>query len=844
MKLKNFYKKYKFIILGIFSILIPILLLFIKCLVTCFKNGSIYPFDFLFGDALTQYGSFFSYFQDVLNGEQSLLYSFSKNFGGGMLSTYAYYLSSPLNFLIKFFDKSQISIFFVFLVFLKISLSGLTMFIYLKNKVQKLDYKLLIFSSAYALMSYNICYYFNVMWLDIVYLTPLVLLGLDNLFKRNKFILYTLSLMIAIFSNFYIAYMLCIFIVIYFIYNYILSYKDLKKENRHVKIIIKFILFSVLAAGMCSIILIPTIIDFKNFSRFSIESYGIHFDVFKNIFSKLLVNSHSILDSLSRNTPNIYFGTLPLILSILYFFNPNIEKKERVLSLCVVIILLLSLSVGALDLVWHGGSFPNGYVYRFSFLFSFFMIMLAAVNFYKFNGLPGKKATLVFTIYFVISIVCYYQNTTELEISSIIISNVFCFIYLLLLGLNKKITKLLLFLLFIAELSINLNMTFFLLTDLNSRINMNNINDICIPYNSLEDNNHRIDSDTLLTAFDSLLCNTKSVSGSTSTNSKELYETSRNLGFNTSKIGINYNSVPVLATLFGISYESSINFNKDPDYYTLVKNIYLNNIEADNSNTSTPFNVYKLKNTLGIGYLINNDYAYVDNEDPFTYQNNIIKNFTNLDKDVYDLYDLEQIEKYKYRTTLDSSPYIYIFINAEPSYIDEKIGKLYINNQLIVEYKYYKEGIFVINNNWKNQEIEIAFNLNKGKYEDKLHSNLISVASLNKNNFNEAILKLQKSQLDIKRISRNIFEGNIYSDTNKYLFISIPYEKGWKAYVDGKETKIEKAVDSFIKIRIDSGNHDVKLVYTPNGYILGIFITIISYIIFISYIHYKKRRLV
>ena len=126
----------------------------------------------------------------------------------------------------------------------------------------------------------------------------------------------------------------------------------------------------------------------------------------------------------------------------------------------------------------------------------------------------------------------------------------------------------------------------------------------------------------------------------------------------------------------------------------------------------------------------------------------------------------------------------------------------------------------------------------------KLHSNLISVASLNKNNFNEAISILQKNQLDIERISHNVLEGNIESDTDKDLFISIPYEKSWKAYVDGKEAEIEKAIDSFIKISIDSGKHNIKLVYTPAGYVLGLTITIISYIIFIFYIFYKKRRLV
>jgi len=511
MKLKIFYNKYKVIILGILSILIPILLLSIKCIITYIKNGSIYPFDFLFGDALSQYTSFFSYFQDVLNGDASLLYSFSKNLGGGMLSTYAYYLSSPLNLLIKFFDKSQLSLFFVLLVFLKISLCGFSMFLYLKNKLQKTDYKLLIFSTAYSLISYNICYYFNIMWLDVVYLTPLVLLGLDNLFKKDKFILYTLSLMIAIFSNFYITYMLCIFVVIYFIYNYILNFRELKKQNRHIKIIIKFILCSFLAASMCSIILIPTVIDIKNFSRFSIEFYSVHFDVFKNIFSKLLINSHSISDSLSRNTPNIYFGTLPLILSILYFFNPNIIKKDKILSFIIIIIFFLSFSLGTLDLVWHGGSFPNGYVFRFSFLFSFFMIILSAINFYKFNGLSKKKVIIFFIIYLVMSIICYYRNTDQLGIDSIVLSNIFCFIYLLLLYFNKKFTTLLLFFIFIIELSINLNSTMFLLTDLNARINIDNMNSFCVEYNNLEDNNHRIDFDAPVSAFDSLLCNVKSI---------------------------------------------------------------------------------------------------------------------------------------------------------------------------------------------------------------------------------------------------------------------------------------------------------------------------------------------
>jgi len=384
----------------------------------------------------------------------------------------------------------------------------------------------------------------------------------------------------------------------------------------------------------------------------------------------------------------------------------------------------------------------------------------------------------------------------------------------------------------------------FLLTDLNARINIDNMNSFCVEYNNLEDNNHRIDFDAPVSAFDSLLCNVKSISGSTSTNNKDVYQISRKLGFNTSMIGINYNSVPVLATLFGIEYESSWDFDKDLDYYTFIKNIHYSNLSPDNNTIYSSFNLYKLNRTLGIGYLISDDYTYNDSENPFSFQNNIIKKFTDTDKEVYSIYDLEEVNKYQYKVKLDSSPYIYVFINSLPAYIDEDIGKLYINNQLVTSYKYCNEGIFVFYNHWKGQEVSIDFIPTKEEYEEKiLYPETISVATLNKDNFNQLVSILEKNQLDIKKISHNTLEGSIYSDDDdKYLFISVPYEKSWKAYVDDKEVKIEKAIDSFIKVKIDSGKHDIKLIYTPSGYILGIIITCISTFGFIVLIYYYKKK--
>ena len=116
MVIAKFIKEHKFLFLTILSAILPIVLLLTKCITSYIVIGSIHTIDFLFGDAVTQYTSLFSYFKDVLDGKSSLIYSFSKNLGGSMISTYAYYLSSPINLLIKFFDKSHISLFFVILI--------------------------------------------------------------------------------------------------------------------------------------------------------------------------------------------------------------------------------------------------------------------------------------------------------------------------------------------------------------------------------------------------------------------------------------------------------------------------------------------------------------------------------------------------------------------------------------------------------------------------------------------------------------------------------------------------------------------------------------------------------
>ena len=206
-------RKYKYYIL---SFLIPMSLLLLMIIL---KRFDLFDDTFLPSDARAQYVSLFSYFKDILSGKESLFYSFNNGLGGNMCSVFVYYLSSPLNLLIIFFNHENLSLFVSILILLKICLSGLTMNIYISQKFKMKSISTLLFSTCYALMSFSVSYYFNVMWLDSIYLLPLVMLGIDKLIFKNKPFLYCTSLFFCLISNFYTGYMVCIFCVIYFIYN-------------------------------------------------------------------------------------------------------------------------------------------------------------------------------------------------------------------------------------------------------------------------------------------------------------------------------------------------------------------------------------------------------------------------------------------------------------------------------------------------------------------------------------------------------------------------------------------------------------------------------------------------
>lgn len=232
-------KKYKYAIL---AFIIPIV---IFCTFFLLKE-TLTKGLFSRSDSLEQYWPTYQYLYNVLHGNATFPYTLSKGLGGSMYGAFFYGVSSPINIFIYFFKDIQLFIFLSTMI--KIGLAGLTMFILLKYKNKNIKHSL-IFSFSYTLSGYIILYGCHIMWLDSLWLAPLVLLGINKFIYHKKQLLYILTLLISLISNYYTGYMITIFSIVYFFYELYISYDghNFFKENR--KKIIQFLITTILIGG-------------------------------------------------------------------------------------------------------------------------------------------------------------------------------------------------------------------------------------------------------------------------------------------------------------------------------------------------------------------------------------------------------------------------------------------------------------------------------------------------------------------------------------------------------------------------------------------------------------------
>ena len=399
----------KSVIIYSLSFLVPILMVLLAII-----PSHIFPFgdnSFIYWDLELEYVNNLGFFKSLFTSDNNILYNISRMSGQQGVDFAAYYLMSPFNFLAFLFPDNYLNYALQFILIFKIGCFGLTFAILLTRKFGAY-YKNIIFAIAYALCSFNLLYISNVVILDGILFLPIIILGIYDMVEKNKYMLYIISSAIVFVSNAYAGYVCAGFAMTFFIYQLFLQKRETFKEN--LPYIKNYIISTFTVLGLCAVLIIPV--------KMALE--GGRFELFNSAENLMMIRTE-IVDAISKiftrsvlknffwaeKMPYIYIGMLPLFTFFLYFFNKAYSKKERFISFVYLMFLLSGFIFNLFFVIWNMGmSEPNGTIFRFGFVFSFFTILLAYQGFSKLSEVDYKEILGVLGVYAFLFILIYRRH--------------------------------------------------------------------------------------------------------------------------------------------------------------------------------------------------------------------------------------------------------------------------------------------------------------------------------------------------------------------------------------------------------------------------------------------------
>lgn len=818
---------------------------------------NILPFGdttLLTADLDRQYVSYFSYLRNSLLGNDSLLYSFSKTMSGEMISLTAYYLLSPFNFVFLFFDTADFPLAVTLITLLKTGSAGLTMSFYLRQKNRSYT-ALLLLSTTYALSGYSLVYQQNIMWLDALILFPLVIYGIDNIVYGKKVnISYAIFLFLMLFTNFYIGYMICIFAVIYFVSclvaqvidewgtSFLAELKKIGKQTLH------FTIQSLVAGGLAAFLLVPTYFSLQTGdSSVALSNllgeFSINFSIV-DFLSKFVLGAFSYYE-MTEGLPNVFVSFFVVILVLLFVFNPKIKSSTKVKYILLLGSLYLSFAVNAFDLIWHGTNPPTWFPYRYSFMFSFVLIVIASI---QIKSKYFSKKVLVSSSLFILLILSLISNNdyAYLETHKIQLTALIAVLWTVMLFFlshkNRKWIALLSTGLLAVELGFNgywsLKTNDYTDNETFSQFvtqNQNIVND----YKRTGDEFYRIDKNYMYNRNDPLLLGYEGLSHFSTTSNRDAKNFMGHMGYrnNGNWARFSYGSSVPADSFMGLRYLIS---DFPLSYYPLV--------EERNGKY-----IYENPYYFPLGFYTEQDVSgTLDQSHPFAYQNDLFNTVFGVDE-VFQPMDPENIQRstenlravedsdhqYHYEKIDESQD---AFVYYEFSNINSDYINFYFLNDHSQGVEIYADGDFIgealnIYNHTVNvvrpdsDNLTIALKL-KG---NDVHFNEDLFYSSNDEDLTELKNRVDENGLNINQFEPTYIQGTVNNNEERTLMLTVPYDPSWQVTVDGENAQTFPVFDALMGIQLPANSENVELRFVPTGLRSGIILSIGSVIVLIGY---------
>lgn len=811
-------------------------------------ESKIYPFgdfNFLNNDSLYQYVPMLKGLKrKLLNGE-GLDYTWNLGLGTNYAPMYAYYLSSPLNWIFMLLPFKYITDYYYFYVCFKVALCGVTFAYYLIHKYEKLSVFTICISVCYALSSYMVWYCANIMWMDCLILFPLIILAIERLYKNRKCNMYYIVLSISIISNYYISMMICMFLVIYFFV--LMISEDIQDEGisvikSNLLRIKDFILYSLLAGATSAAVILPAILGLSatQSGDMSFPKTLKIYSSFKDLAIRTLVcTSKDIMDK----NPNIFCSVIVLIIIPIYLLDKRFKLKKKIGFLLIITTMLLSFEVNVLDYIWGGLHFSNGLFARNSFIYIFFVLSISyevLINIQKINDKVYSASALISAIYIVLLWkITGNEYKEKIFILSIFFIVAYIGIFIMLRG-KKNVA-------YIAKVMLLIVMSYELYMNAGEAIGSTTSREIIY----VDDKNTNDALKVINEKSDEKLIRIEKTN-------RVGYDDGEMQGYNSGSIfssTSNYNMIKMY-DMFGMKifnnvyiydgYTPIINNILSMDYFITAKDNSIseeiNNLKMVSENEK--YKVFENKDSapLIFPYEYDVDKNISCNEkNPFINLNSLYKNITLDDENIYDsLGGVEGNSPSKlwvYKVLEDGN----VFFKSEMDPYNIRV-RVIRNDAIIMDEEYYYDlytFITYVDFLKKGDIVEIEVTDEDDKYND----NIIYAYTYNSDKLEKFNQALYDDSFKISEVKSGYIRGKIDTDKKTELFTSIPYDKGWMVYVDGKKVKIDKNFNALIKFEVDAGSHEVEMKYTSPGRGAGIIISSIGIVGFIITVYLRRNKM-
>lgn len=765
--------------------------------------GGIYPLgpeSFLTEDLKYQYIDFFTWFRHVLTGEANIFYSFAQGMGSNTWGLYSYYLASPFNFIILLFDEAHLTLAIYVIVALKLACMNVAMAWYLRRRFELTRSWALALALCYTWSTWSDTNLRNPLWLDALILLPLMAWSCRQLLRTGRFI--GLSLLVAadVITCWYMAYITLLFCCLFVLFELaVMIYDDEVRPARSwiAGRAVRFTVAILLGLGLSAWTFVPTVLAMMGGGAKT--AVGM-FQTYPTALIRGFLPFAWNID----HAPQFYTGLIPLVLAISMLFEKRIDKRLRALTLVFAGFLVVSSVLGPLMYVWCGFRQPNGFYCRIAFLLSFLEIWAAAFLLMR-RAACRAEGSNTRTV-----------SWTEAGGRSACAAPI-----------ARKLAPLGALVLVLADLGFNAH--------------------VC--WNQLYINYPQDTHDTYVNEVDAQVRELKQLDADafyrvdkTYNRAGAAFNEGISHGFNQLSTYSSANNPQAVAFLNSLGYSSEGEFSSVYAAPNLVmdsllgvryigtwsKPVASTETTLPHSNVTSP--VYYNSHALSLGYPCangTNSESTLQGDDPFERQNALFAELTGIDRPLYtQLQGVEQARSDASITWAVKLPahtigYTYAQTGVESDW-SQSVGLIVGGEMISSEATRFSHNVRAFGESG-DESTQHEISMVQGSPETQLppKSQCLFYA-LNIDVFEEGIERLQSRQFTPDVFEDGHVEGVYNAEKQTDLVLSIPYDKGWSATIDGKEVALSPAFGGGMsQIQVPEGSHRIEMRFQSPGFTVG-----------------------